>query len=301
MMELRDLGYFVTCVDSGSLTAAAKRLHVAQPTLSHALARLERAAGERLLVRNADRRGVSPSAAGKTLLLRARRALAEVRGFHEDLKAATGLLTGSMVIAGIQSLNATLLSRTAIAFARAHPPVALTLRTLPAASIAEAVRQHDVDLGVVAGIDRAALRGLISVAILREEIVAVVPERHPLASRRALPLRRLRDEPFILPPEDAPNGAVARAACRAAGFEPRVLLSLDSGEGLRQAVRAGLGVTLLPSAYLAPGEKGIVAVRLNPRPPSRDVLLLSADDHPPSAAAAAFMELLRSSARSANF
>ncbi len=52
-MELRDLSYFLACVEAGSVTRAARAVHVAQPTLSHALARLESELGVRLLERGA--------------------------------------------------------------------------------------------------------------------------------------------------------------------------------------------------------------------------------------------------------
>ena len=62
-MELRDLNYFLACVEHRSVTAAARAIHVAQPTLSHALARLEREAGVRLLDRRPrdDRRTPDPN------------------------------------------------------------------------------------------------------------------------------------------------------------------------------------------------------------------------------------------------
>src|SRR5580765_6912548 len=51
LMELRDLGYFLACIDDGNVTRAARRIHAAQPTLSHAIRRLEDEAGTRLLER----------------------------------------------------------------------------------------------------------------------------------------------------------------------------------------------------------------------------------------------------------
>ena len=74
-MELRDLSYFLACVDSGSVTAAARQVHAAQPTISHALARLESELGVRVLERGA-RAPLRVTEAGQRLAQRARQALA---------------------------------------------------------------------------------------------------------------------------------------------------------------------------------------------------------------------------------
>ena len=83
-MELRDLSYFLACVDSGSVTRAARRVHAAQPTISHALARLESELGARILERGA-RAPMRVTDAGQRLAVRARQALAALAALPDDL------------------------------------------------------------------------------------------------------------------------------------------------------------------------------------------------------------------------
>ena len=83
-------------------------------------------------------------------------------------------------------------------------------------------------------------------------------------------------------------------ACRAAGFAPQVVLELESGEALRETVRAGYGLTVLPAGYLRADDPGLVALQLIQPTPLREVVALLPGDRQPSRAAAAFLaELVR--------
>jgi DNA-binding transcriptional LysR family regulator len=288
-MELRDLAYFLTLVDEGHLTRAAARLHVAQPTLSHALARLEGAVGEALLVRPRNRRlALRATPAGRLLAARARRALAEVDGLRDDLDALRGLLRGELRLVSIQSLNATCLPRPLARFAAAHPGVAITLRTLSAEDVPDALRHGHADLGIAAGVPAVALAGLQARTLLREEFVAIVRRDHALAARASVPLAALAGEPMVLVPPATYTGSVIHAACRKAGFAPRAVLALESGEALRETVRAGLGLTILPAGYLGAHERELRAVRLTAPTPVRDVVALTPADRTPPRAVTAF-------------
>lgn len=293
-IDLRDLRYFAACCEEGQLTAAARRLKIGQPTLSHALARLERRIGETLLERPANRRaGVRPTPAGKVLWERARGVDAQLAGLRDDLAALHGLLRGDLHIGSIQSLNATLLPKPLARFAAGHPGVSLTLRTLASDEVPQAVREGRVELGFLAGAARARPEGVETQVLAREAFVALVRADDPLALRRTVPLRALAEVPLVLVPPDTPTGSIIQRAFRQAGFAPRVVLSLESGEALRETVRAGLGCTILPEGYLPPGDSGLVAVQLTDPVPRRDVVVATRIGGRLSRAAEAFLEEVR--------
>ena len=292
-LDLRDLRYFAACCEAGQLTAAARRLRIGQPTLSHAMARLERRLGEPLLERPAQRRaGVSPTAAGRALWARARAVAGELAGLHDDLAALQGVVRGDLQIASIQSLNATLLPGPLARFATAHPGVAITLRTLSSDEVPTAVREGRVELGFLAGPPRERPADLESRLVVREAFVALVRADHPLGQAGEIPFRRLAEVPLVLVPPDTPTGVVIARACRQAGITPRVLLRLESGEALRETVRAGLGCTILPEGYLPEHDRGLVAVRLTDPTPRRDVVVASRSGQSRSRAAEAFLQEL---------
>ena len=272
-MELRDLNYFLACVEHRSVTAAARAIHVAQPTLSHALGRLEREVGVRLLDRR-PRDDLRPTAAGRLLLARAQDALAAVTGFAADLAALQGLARGQLMVASIQSLNATLLPAPIARFVARYPGVALGVRTHPAEAIAQAVRHGGEEIGFVAGAPPETLTGLSVRRLYQERFVAIIHKSDPLARRRKIAMAALRERALALVPAGTYTATVVHSACERAGFVPRVAVTLDSGEGLREIVRAGKLITILPERYLPKNDDRLSAVALTDPTPMRDVFAL---------------------------
>jgi LysR family cyn operon transcriptional activator len=293
-MELRDLSYFLACVDEGHLTRAAQRLHVAQPTLSHALARLEAEAGERLLERpRQGRPKLSATPAGKLLAERARRAVAEVRAFSDDLSALRGVLRGEVRIGSMQTLNSTVVPKPLARFALDHPEVRISLHTFAAEDIPAALAEGHIDVGLIAGAPAHVLGQLETRRLCSEQLVAIVRHDDPLAKPRSLPLSRLADRGFVMVlPGTFTHGLIVQA-CRKAGFVPRVLLRLESGEAIREVVRAGLGLTILPAGYLGKRDPTLRAVRLTHPTPKREVHVAWDGRTRPSAATLAFVEALK--------
>jgi DNA-binding transcriptional LysR family regulator len=293
-MELRDLEYFLACLEAGSVTRAAQRVHVAQPTLSHALARLEAELGVRVLERGA-RAPMQVTEAGQRLADRARQALSALGALDDDLAEVASGARGRLRLCAVQSACVTLLPRALAEFSRAHPGVELSVRTLVAEKIAKAVVNGQADLGFVAGAPSSALRYVERELVRREELVALVRKKDPLARRKVVPLSALADRPLVLVPGGTFTGEIIHDACHQAGFSPRVLLTLSSAEALCEVVRAGLALTILPAGYLRPSDPELCAVRLKNPTPRRDLWLVRRlpDSLPTPKAAGEFVRLLR--------
>jgi DNA-binding transcriptional LysR family regulator len=250
-MELRDLEYFLACVEAGSITRAARRVHVAQPTLSHALARLESELGVRVLERGA-RAPLLITEAGQRLAERARQALGALGALQDDLAQVARGTRGQLRLCAVQSACANLLPRALAQFCRTHPGVELSVRTLAAEKVTKAVVSGQADLGFLAGAPGAAPRDVERELVRREELVALVRKRDVLAKHKVVRLAALADRPLVLVPSGTFTGEIIHDACRAAGFAPRVVLTLSSAEALCEVVRAGLAMTILPAGYLRP-------------------------------------------------
>ena len=272
-MDLRDLEYFLAVVEAKSVTLAARRVHAAQPTLSHALARLESELGERLLERKA-RTPLRLTDAGELVAARARQALSAITALKDDLASLRGHVGGQLRIAAIQSLSATLLPGALARLAREFPDIKPSVRTLAAESIARAVASGRADVGLLAGAPRASLRGLSVRLLFEEPLVALMKKSDPLAKSKRLRLAQLASRELLLVPDGTFLSDIIHAACDQAGFSPRVRLTLASAEALRETVRAGLGITLLPRGYAAPSDRDLAAGALSHPPPKREVLLV---------------------------
>lgn len=301
MTELRDLEYFLAVVDAGSVTAAARRVHAAQPTLSHSLARLESQLGQRLLTRKA-RSPLALTEAGELVAERARQALSALSALRDDLAALHGQVGGNLRIAAIQSLSATLLPGVLARLAREHAAIKPTVRTLAAESIARAVSSGRVDVGVLAGAPRSALRGLSVQPLFEEPLVVLMRKGDPLAAYPRLRLRQLAERELLLVPDGTFLSNLVHEACASVGFAPKVRLTLASAEALRETVRAGLGLTILPRGYASPRDRELVAKPLGSPQLRREVLLVQRGDGQLATprAVSVFAELLAAAAKSAS-
>jgi len=200
--------------------------------------------------------------------------LSAITSLKDELAGLRGQLAGTLRIAAIQSLSATLLPRALAELARKYPGVKPSVRTLAAESIARAVAAGRADVGLMAGAPRTALRGLAVQLLFEEPLVALVRRGDPLARAKRLRMARLAGRELVLVPDGTFLSDIIHAACQEAGFSPRVRLTLASAEALRETVRAGLGLTILPRGYASPNDRELVALPLTHPTPRREVLLV---------------------------
>lgn len=235
---------------TGTIAGAARRLGLTPSAVSQQLSALERATGVGLIDRAGRRAALTP--AGHALLAHAERVLAALEAAAADLDRARGEVRGPLRLATVPSAAATIVSPAMAALRADHPDLDLTVIDEEPHRSLEHLDRGDVDLAVVDLYDVAplALGTELDVAeLLDEPLLAVVPADHPLAARpadRAVPLVELADADWIVAPPEVSCGAAVRAACRAAGFEPRVRWQTDDLLLHLHHVGAGHGVALLP-------------------------------------------------------
>ncbi len=229
----------------GSLTAAARALGVSQPAVSVQIASLERHLGARLLDRRA--RGVRPTAAGESILERARRVLDEFRSLQGDIEqgALRGLLRiGSTDVVVLHRLPAVLKS-----FRAKHPGVDLQLIIEGSLVLAEAVRARDIELALLTlpiPNPPGPLRPLY-----RDPLLFVVAPRHALAQRRAVRLEEIAAAQLLAHKTGSVTRGMIDGFFTARGLAPRVVMEVSSPEVLRRMAQSGLGVAILPGVSVA--------------------------------------------------
>jgi DNA-binding transcriptional LysR family regulator len=257
--DLRQLRYFVTIAEAGSLTAAAARLHVAQQSLSEQVRLIERRLGAELLVRGP--RGVTLTPVGEALLPEARAALAAAdRAFAVAGRAARG--DRDVLRVGVLSSIANhLLPVVLRRFPETAPTVELRTEELPIAALVHRLRDGSLD----AGLSRAPLvEDLRTEELMREPVAAVLPTGHRLAGAASLTLGDLADEDWVLTTRSTwpPWHEKYDRDFAAAGYAPRVVQRGTSPQNLLALVAAGIGVTRLPLSSRSLRDGGVVFVAL---------------------------------------
>lgn len=244
-MELRHLRAFVAVAEEKHFGRAADRLHMAQPPLSQQIRRLEQELGVELLHRTTRKVELAP--AGAVLLERARQILADTETAKEDAQRAARGEVGKLAVGFTGSATYALLPALANALRTELPGVELDLRgELLTPAQVQRLTDGTLDLGLLRPPVRQ--RDLTIEVVVREPLIAVVPESHPLAKRNEIPVEALKEEPFVAYPShfrSVIHDAVEEA-CAAHGFKPQVALEVAETATLVSFVAAGIGVSLVP-------------------------------------------------------
>lgn len=270
-VELHHLRYFVAVARTGSFTRAAELSHVAQPSLSQQIRRLEAELGGPLFDRTGGRVRLTPL--GEALLPRAERILAEAEAAVREAQELLGLKRGRVVVGTTPISGAHLLPPVVAAFRQRYPGVAVALREESTATLVELTRRGEVDLSLVTLPVRDP--DLEAVPLITEDLLLAVPPGHPLAEAEEVPLGAVAGEPFLLLKEGMGFRNVALAACAAAGFRPEPVFESSYMDTLLALVAVGMGVTLVPRlAARGDGDPAPRFVELAPPRPTRTLGLV---------------------------
>lgn len=290
-MELHQLRYFLAIAETGSFTAAASRCHVAQPSLSVQVAKLEGELGGPLFERG--RKGAKLTSRGELFRPRAAEALRQLEAAMTEAQELAGLQRGSVSLGCMPTTGAYLLPPLIKAFDKAHPGVRLDLREDSSPELGRLLRDNEVDLAIV---DEAGLGpGLASELLFQEPLLLAVPPKHPLAKRQRLTLSALKDEPLILMKSGHGFRHIVLDALAKAGVEPKVVHESDEIETVQALVEAGLGCALVPAMVRKP--KGPAYLHLSQPSPSRSLFLAWRENAVLSRAAEALRDLSRAAMR----
>lgn len=250
-MACDDYEWFVTLAELQHVTAAAEQLHLAQPTLTRMLARLERRLGVALF----DRRGkrLSLNTYGRIFYEHARRAQSELDSARRAIEDLANPAASEIRLGFLGSFGSTVVPRLIAEFREASPRVAFTLEEGAAQLIGDLVQSGDIDLGVVS--PRPRRPTLAWRSLFRQRLGVAVPHGHRLAGNAAVSMIDLADEPVVAMHPGFGMRRLLDELCAAAHFQPRIVLEAANLTTTAGLVAAGLGISLMPidGSDYAPG------------------------------------------------
>ena len=271
-MELRHLRYFVAVATELHFGRAAKQLHITQPPLSMQIRALEEELGVTLLHRT--RRQVSMTRAGKAFLHDARQILERAEQAVLTARRAARGEIGELVVGFISVADYNLLPLVLREFRRCYPQVTMSLKELTTdAQIAELLEGR-IDVGFL--LPPVSEPTIESVPILREPLIAAIPEHHPLASTEGkIPLASLSSAPFIMTPRHMAPGLHDDIVsfCHSAGFSPQVVQEAIQMQTVISLVSAEMGVALIPESLQNLQRTGVTYKRLKEKSPLTEIRL----------------------------
>ena len=276
MPTLLQLKAFVAVVDQGGFTAASRRLGLSQPAVSRAVATLEKELGLRLLVRSRD--GLSLTEAGSLALTHAREAARHLSLMHTEIAALAGEITGTLSLASLPSVTGTLVAPQLQTFTERHPAVTMRLLEGSEQEVRDWLDQGAAEAGVVS----LPVKGLAVTVLGEQDMVAAVPADNRLADWTEVNYAELAKEPFIR--STGGCAEVYTPVARRAGVEFDVAFEAREMSAVLEIVRAGLGVSIVPSAGLPDLPDGVVVRPLVPKTVRRLGIAVSASASAPARA-----------------
>lgn len=244
-MELRQLRYFLAVADELHFGKAAAKLHMSQPPLTVQIRRLEKELGSALFDRSTRKVSLTPM--GEAFQKR-------VAGVLDDLDDAVAEINdvgkgrrGRLRVGFVSSASYTVIPQGIRLFRELQPRVDLVLRPLTSGEQVEGLLEGELDLGLIR--DPEPAPGLVLETLLTEDLVAVLPERHHLASQSSVSPDELAAEGMILFPYRLMPGFVSQVLrLFAPGRVPHVVQQAIHQETVVGLVAAGLGVSILPES-----------------------------------------------------
>ena len=270
-MNLRQLKYFVSVVQTGSMTRAAEQLHVAQTALGMQIRQIEEDLGVALLVRHS--RGVEPTKAGRLLHERAGAILKLVDQTRREVRSCEREESETIRLGITPALMLTLGTELAVTVRNHLPQLFLSMAEAMSHVLVEMLARHEVDF--ILCYDVPDRPGFSRTALLQDDLVlATLPG--PRLSRQPIAFVDVLDETLAMPEAgDAVRAVVARTA-HELGLELKVEYEVRSIAAMKNLVARGAASSVLPYFSVAEEVKtGMIDARPIVTPSLRRTLFLA--------------------------
>ncbi len=273
-MEVHQLRYFCAVARHGTFTRASEVEHVAQPSLSQQIQKLEAELGARLFDRLP--RSARLTVFGKAFLPKAESILRDLQAAKTELRDMSGNEQGEVAVGIIPTIAAYLLPRLLNGFPLRHPLITLNIIEDITPTLLQRLHDGTIDMAVaalpIAGTD------LTTEELFEEKFYAVLPEKHRLASRASISLAELNREPFLLLKEGHCFRDSLIAACHKSKMSPSIVFESGQFATILAMVSAGMGVSAVPAMAVHP-HPGCKFILISGKHSTRTVGIVTSRNH----------------------
>ncbi|MGI9286256.1 MAG: LysR family transcriptional regulator [Pseudomonadales bacterium] len=289
-MHLHQLKYFVSIVDTGSMTKAAERCYISQPSISQQLNKLEDGIGKKLFSRVKGKLILTD--AGHVLYKQAQKILTDVEEAKRrvsDLDKSSG---GAVAIGILPTLAPFMLPSTLLALSKKYPAAMVTVREEVTEAIVDAAGRGELDILIdVLPFDETHLS---IERLFSDEFYVAVHQDSPLATLSEVAIDALDGEPFILLQDIHCLARQIEQYCFRERFVPKVLFQASQLATVKQLIELQYGVSILPSICIDnDSDVTIRYIKIKGATPNREVVLATAKDRYLGPAAECFVSIVK--------
>lgn len=240
-MEIRQLQYFQSVCQLNSISKAAEQLHVAQPSISVAIQKLEEELGTQLL--NRSQRQISLTSEGSIFLLRVNEILTRIGDSVNEIKDLKTRPHGSIKIGIPPMIGVFLFPQIFAKFRRQYPQIRLIAVEGGSLSIQNLLEQGQIDIGIITKVDTSPVLATLPITIAQLHVC--FPRNHALNSLASIPFAKLKDQPFILLKEDTYNRQIVIQECKKHHFNPQIIFSSSQIDTIVGLIEQEIGISFL--------------------------------------------------------
>ncbi|OBZ17516.1 MULTISPECIES: LysR family transcriptional regulator [Bacillales] len=289
-MELRQLNYVIQIALEKNFSRAAEKLHIAQPSLSQQLSKLEQEIGVLLFRRTTN--SVELTQAGQVFVDKSQAILDAVEQLKQEMDDMAQMRRGRLVVGTLPITGSHILPMVLPVFGAQYPQIEVVLVEDTTAKLEQLTASGGTDLSLLSLplIDSS----LSYEPFLEEEICLAVPPAHPLARREnPIGISELQDEPFIGLKRGQGFRQITVDICEQSGFSPRIVFESSNIETIQSLVAGGMGIAFVPQMLtrIKGTEFAPTYLPLNPKP-TRTLVVASRKGRYLSKAADAFIRTL---------
>ena len=247
-MDLRQLEILQAIAETGSFTACGRKLHVSQSAISRQILLLEEELGEPLFLRVGRQVRMTPAA--ESLVQLGQRVFLDVRETVGAITDRTRELRGTLRLSGGMTVCLYVFPPLLKHLRRVHPHLDVRLTVATAGRSVQEIRGGRVDAGLLTlPVEES---DLVTVPVLREELLLVTTPTHPLARRRKVWRRATwRGSRSSCSRSDRPRGRSSTASSPPRNIEPTIVMDTENVEIIKAMVKTGLGIGIVPYQAVA--------------------------------------------------
>lgn len=287
-MDIRQLEYFSSIIESGSFRQAAKKHFVSQPCLTIAIKKLEQELNVKLFDRSQYRPQLTEF--GKIFLVHVEKILQELTQSNIALSIKKAELESTINIAIPPLVSAYIFPSMLSAFQERSPHAVVNIHEANVEQVVELLDNNTADIGITS-ITLATKEKFEFVSVTKQSILAALPLGHRFADRKKISLGELRDENFLMVKGSYFPFHVVHMHCKNAGFAPKISVISSQGATLKAMVAKNVGVSFFMEAVLQEAVN-IVGIPLDP-PIYLDMGLLWHKDKKLNSCTRGFIEFFR--------
>lgn len=242
-MELRQLQYAIQIAIERNFSRAAEKLHIAQPSLSQQLSKLEKEIGVLLFQRSTN--SVELTHAGSLFVEKSQKILDMVEQLKKEMEDISQMKKGRLVVGSMPITGSTILPFVVPVFKAAYPDIEISLVEETSANLETLTMNGQTDISLLSLPMRE--ESLIYETLLEEEIVLAVPPRHPLTlAKEPISISQLDKEAFIALKKGQGFRKLTLDLCHNAGIVPNIVFESSNMETVQSLVAAGMGIAFVP-------------------------------------------------------